>query len=78
MKKISTTIGEEAVKEVKRNNWKWNDLIYMGIAAKKQNSPYVERIKEMDRKLESTAKTLQQYIGLYWKSQEEIEKLQKK
>jgi len=47
---ITTCLEIEFINEIKKNGWKYNDIMKLGIIAKKENPQMINRIREMEQK----------------------------
>ena len=52
MKKITVEIDEEWYDYVKRNNWKWREVVGLGIKAKEDNPQLLSRINDLENNMQ--------------------------
>lgn len=50
---IHTTITEEEKKEIKECNWEYNELIRLGMVAKRENPQLIRRIGFLEQEVET-------------------------
>jgi hypothetical protein len=60
---LTTTIPYDLWKKCKDNGWKWQELMYLGIAAKENNPQLVQRIREVEEGNDKLQKKLSFMFG---------------
>jgi hypothetical protein len=56
--KITTSIPYDAVKIIKENGWKWNDLLLAGLRLRLNNDEFPKRINQLESQIEALKKAL--------------------
>lgn len=69
---ISSSIPLDKWELATQNNWKWQDLILMGIQAKQNMPNLLERQREIERVNEEMAEKLRKYALRVYELEEEM------
>lgn len=62
IKQIHTTLAQREADECDRNGWAYNDLIRLGMQAKKQNPGMLERINKLEKEVHTIRDLIRKFM----------------